>query len=333
MKIVQQKSTCCRARIHRFGGKRRQCKQCKRTWSIYSARRGPKVQRGAKRRSTVILERYSANCIGALAAYAANRSLLPRTVQKQVARVRGQVATIGAAFIRPCFEPHILLADALVQTLQGQEYTTYLVLARSLTNVTATICYVCTVAGHESGIGWQAAVAALPSAMQLQTKALVCDGHAGLTSLAHRHGWVLQRCRFHLVQSLNKYLRLWYRATPETYRIHALVHTVVESADDEKVTRALSLLAAYASRRTTSKEVASILRGLTQHFQDYRSYIYYSELHLPATNNSCECSFRRVRALQSKARGWRTPAAHAAWVQYALTGAPPIHCREGEIKN
>jgi len=227
--------------------------------------------------------------------------------------------------------PHILLGDALAQTLEGKEYTTYLLLARQLDSTHAAVCLVRTVPGHESGIGWRAAVAALPAAMRGQTKALVCDGHAGLTGLAKRHGWVLQRCRFHLIQSLNKNMRLWYHAKPEVYRIHELVHVVVESADDEKVTRALGLLGDYA-KQTANKEVASILRGLTKHFRDYRSYIYYPRLHLPATNNSCECSFRRARALQDKARGWRTPAAHAAWVRYALTSVPSICCNEGETK-
>jgi hypothetical protein len=131
-----------------------------------------------------------------------------------------------------------------------------------------------------------------------------------------------------MLKELNKNMRLWRKTTPEVYRVHELAHVVLESANDEKVARALGLLGDYA-KQTTKKEVASVLRGLTQHFRDYRSYIYFPELHLPATNNSCECSFRRVRSLQSKARGWRTPAAHAAWVRYVLTHVPAICCREG----
>ena len=328
MEIVRQKSTCCGATVRRFGGKRRQCKVCKRTWRIQPARHGPKRQRSLERRSKRVLERYRSNCVGSLAALAASEEIVPSTVQKQVVRARDKMLRLSPPL--PSFAaPHILLGDALTQTFAGKEYTTYLLLGRQLNSTRAVVCLVRTVLGHESGTGWQAAVATLPTAMHAQTKALVCDGHAGLTSLAQRHGWVLQRCRFHLVQSLNKNLRLWYRATPEAYWIHELVHVVVESADDERVTRALGLLGDYA-KQTSNKEIASILRGLTQHFRDYRSYIYYPELHLPATNNSCECSFRRVRALQDKARGWRTPTSHAAWVRYALTSVPPICCNEGE---
>lgn len=326
MEIIRQKSTCCTAAIRRFGGKRRQCKTCKRTWRVHPAKRGPKT----KRVTRIALERYRTNCVGSLAAAAASEQIAASTLQKRLVRARNKALQDQQP--PACLSvPHILLADALAQVLHGHEYTTYLLLARPVDSTQATVCYVHTVPGHESGVGWQAAVAALPATMRSQTKALVCDGHAGLTSLAARHGWVLQRCRFHCLQNLNKYLRLWHQAKPEVYRIHELVHCVLESANDEKVTRALGLLGACA-KQTPSREVSSILRGLIRHHRDYRSYIYYPDLHLPATNNACECSFRRVRALQDKARGWRTPTAHAAWVRYALTGAPPICCRGGETK-
>jgi len=330
MQIIQLKSTCCSAKIHPFGDKRRQCKECKRTWRIRPAKRGPKPRQSKRRSQRLTLERYRTNCVGSLAAFAKQRGGLARTLQKQMVQARDDALWRMPPLVRLTV-PHILLGDALTQEVEGKEYTTYLLLARPLNATHAVVCQVRTVLGHESGVDWETAIAALPSAMSAQTKALVCDGHPGLTSLARRHGWVLQRCRFHVIQSLNKYLRLWRRARPETHRIHELVHTVVESANDEKISRALVLLEQY-SRQTTSKELASILRGLNQHFRDYRSYIYYPELHLPATNNACECSFRKTRALQDKARGWRTATSHARWVQYALTSAPPICCKEGETK-
>lgn len=324
MEIIRQKSTCCGARIHRFGGKRRQCGSCKRTWRIQRAKRGRKPRRPTQ----ATLEQYRTNHIGSLAVVAASKHIAASTLQKRAVRARDN-ALRRTAVLTYLTVPHILLGDALVQRFGGEEYTTYLLLARPLGTTLATVCFVGTVPGHESGVGWEAAVAALPLSMQAQTKALVCDGHAGLTSLAARHGWVLQRCRFHVLQQLNKYLRLWRRSTPDTYRVHELVHTVIESADDEKVARALVLLRAHA-RQTANKEVAKVLHGLIRNFRDYRSYLYYPELHLPATNNACECSFRRVRALQDKARGWRTPTSHAGWIRYILTSAPAICCREGE---
>lgn len=325
MRITQQKSTCCQASVIRFGGKRRQCTVCRRTWRVQPAKRGPKVVR----RSGTTLARYQANCIGSLAAWAVSKQKQPRTLQKQVAGSRDRRLKVTSLYV--CLEPHILLGDALHQKVNGCDYTTYLILARPLEADRARVCYAHTAAGGETGAGWSTAFAALPTAMRKETKALVCDGHKALVGVARRSGWILQRCCFHALKELNKNMRLWHRTTPKVYRIHELVHTVLESMDDEKVARALSLLGDYA-KQTPKKEVASVLRGLNLYFRDYRSYIYHPELQLPATNNSCECSFRRVRALQGKARGWSTPAAHAAWVRYALTSVPLICCREGKPK-
>lgn len=329
MEVIRQKSTCCAASVRRFGGKRRQCAACKRTWRIRPARRGPKVQRSRQRAGKALLEEYRTNIVGSIAAWAAGSKQLPRTMQKRAARARDRVILAQETdCVHTCLEPHILLADALVQRFKGKEYTTYLILVRSLTSDKAQVCCVRTIRGCESGAGWQAAFMALPAAMKEQTAALVCDGHRGLTGLAQRYGWTLQRCCFHVLKELNKNMRLWRKASPEVYTVHELVHTVLESADDEKVMRTLDILTAY-TYTTPRKEVASIIRGLVRHFRDYRSYIYHAELHLPATNNTCECSFRRVRAIQSKARGWRTPQSHTAWVRYILTSTPHIHCREG----
>ena len=45
MNILQEKSECCGDKILRFGGKRRCCKTCRKTWRIKPAKRGRKVLR------------------------------------------------------------------------------------------------------------------------------------------------------------------------------------------------------------------------------------------------------------------------------------------------
>ncbi|MFO0970906.1 MAG: transposase [Candidatus Saccharimonadales bacterium] len=327
MEIRQQKSTCCSARVRRYGGKRRQCAACKQTWRVYPAKRGPK-----KRRPDVhLLELYRCNCIGSLAAHAQRTSYTPSTIQRRVVSARESVVRAAAKESMTCVEPHILLADALHQKIGAVQYVTYLILVRPLRSNRAAVCATTTARGAETGIGWQRALSHVPSEMLAQTRALVSDGHRGLLRIARQRGWVQQRCCFHVLKELNKNMRLWHRATPETYWVHELVHIVLESPDDERVSRVLGLLSDYAMQ-TPRTEVASILRGLVQNFRDYRSYLYYPELHLPATNNSCESSFRRVRALQNKARGWRTPTAYEGWVTYVLRNSKDVQCLEGQPK-
>ncbi len=45
MKLLHKKSKCCGAKIIRFGGKRRQCSACKKTWRVHPAKQGPKPRR------------------------------------------------------------------------------------------------------------------------------------------------------------------------------------------------------------------------------------------------------------------------------------------------
>src|SRR3989339_895570 len=45
MNILHGKSPCCQAKIYKFGGKRKQCSLCKKTWSVRKKKRGRKAKR------------------------------------------------------------------------------------------------------------------------------------------------------------------------------------------------------------------------------------------------------------------------------------------------
>ena len=45
MNTLHEKSTCCRAKIYKFGNKRRQCSLCKKTWRVWPKKRGAKPSR------------------------------------------------------------------------------------------------------------------------------------------------------------------------------------------------------------------------------------------------------------------------------------------------
>lgn len=326
MRITQLKSTCCSAHIRRFGGKRRQCTQCKRTWSIRPTKRGIKK----KRINPLLVQDYRVNRIGSLSASANRRDQAPDALEKAVIAARDSELSQLQPYI--CHEPNILLADALRQRIGGIDHVTYLILVRPLHTMSAHVCVVETVPGYESKSGWNRAFARVPLQTRDKTKALVCDGHPGLVPMASQYGWVLQRCCFHVFKELNKNMRLWHRASPETWWVHGLVHAAVDSMNDEKAMAAVALLKTYADKALNVR-VASVLRGFTTYVHDCRAYIYHDSLHLPATNNSCEASFRRVRALQTKARGWRTQEAYKKWVLYVLLTSKHIACNEGNAKD
>src|SRR3989338_3207517 len=45
MHTRHENSACCRAKIYKFGSKRRQCSLCKKTWRVWPRKRGAKPSR------------------------------------------------------------------------------------------------------------------------------------------------------------------------------------------------------------------------------------------------------------------------------------------------
>lgn len=320
-----EKSACCRAKIWPINNKRRQCSNCQRTWSVWSKRRGPKPRRPAVR----LLERYVSHGIGSLLRAAKDRQLSPQALQARV-RVAREHQQAKLTWAGPSTEPVVVVADALVEQFAGgTKLTAYLVLVRPLDSFQAVIMPPVVLPGTETADGWQTAFERLPPTVLTSTEALVCDGAIGLVRLAHLHGWVLQRCHFHLLHSLNNYVRRGHlsRSGPLAEEIHELVRVVLLSLDDEKVDRARAQLEDCA-RITHSRGVREVLSGFTKHWRDYRAYIYYDQLNLPQTSNSAESCIALVRELQNRAHGFRTQESFLAWLEFVLKNQQTITCNE-----
>lgn len=327
MRINQQKSACCQAKVWPINNKRRQCSSCQRTWSVWPKQRGPKP-----RRPTVkLLERYGSHRIGSLLRQAEDRQLSPQALQARVRIARNYQQT-KLAWASPPTGPVVAVADALVEQFSdGSKLTVYLVLVRPLDSFAAVIMPPVVLPGPETANGWQTAFEQLPPVVLTSTVALVCDGAIGLVRLAQLHGWVLQRCHFHLLHSLNNYVRRGQlsRSGPLADEIHELVRVVLLSLDDEKVDRARAQLE-YCVKITHSRGVREVLSGFIKHWRDYRAYIYYDQLNLPRTSNSAESCIALVRDLQARAHGFRTPGSFLAWLEYVLKNQQTIACNMGD---
>src|ERR1700690_3004668 len=115
------KSPCCGCKVRRFGGRRRQCSDCKKTWSIRKKKRGrPRI----RPRNAVI-----------------ERTLLGRYTLRQLAKERGLLSapTLRYRFrqalvrfvelprqYRVPNEPLILLADGMRFQFAGKPWVLYL---------------------------------------------------------------------------------------------------------------------------------------------------------------------------------------------------------------
>lgn len=327
MRIQQQKSACCQAKVRRYGSRRRQCAQCRTTWRVWPRKRG----RPTRRPFINLLGRYLNHGCGSLGSVASAQGRPRASLQYRLTQAR-QHFNRRTGWREPPDEPLILVADGLQQTFaDGQVLTVYLVLVRAVDGGRAVILPPVALAGRETADGWQMVFAGLDDELLGRVRALVCDGAIGLVSLAQAHGWVLQRCHFHLWHSLNNYLRQGRlsRSQPLAGKVHQLVRTVLGSADDQRAWGAVCRLQALLPELRSSG-ARQILSGFTKHWLDYRSYIYHDKLNLPITSNSAESCIALVRGLQQRAHGWASPGAFLAWTETILKHRQTISCQVSE---
>jgi hypothetical protein len=146
--------------------------------------------------------------IASLASLSKKRTRSKSILQKELARSRNR-------FIKtepwPLIPDGVLIvvADAVVEFIEGTWWTVYLMLARGITDNEAVILPPFFKRGTETAGTWKTAIDTLPGEVLTRIKALVCDGHAGLTTEAKWRGWLLQRCHFHLLARLQSRRSRW----------------------------------------------------------------------------------------------------------------------------
>lgn len=325
MKKRQQKSACCQAVIWQHGNHRRRCSACNRTWTAWPRRPGPKPRRP----DDALTAKYLNHELGALSKQAPRYGLTPQAIQKRARKSRDASNRRQDWLGLPAGDL-ILVADGLRQVFgsHNEVVTVYILLLRPADSSRATILPPVVLTGSEGQTGWALALETIPLDQRQRIRAVVCDGTRGLILLARAHGWIVQRCHFHAWQAINNYLRPTHRSKqPELSRtVHNLVRVLLSSPDDEKATRAAGRLSDLALLQSNHK-LKTVLKGLAKYWLDYRSYLYYDELNLPSTSNTAEVCISVMRALQSRARGFRTKAAFVAWLELTFKTQQTVKCQ------
>ncbi len=300
MAPIHAKSPCCSASVRRFGKRRRQCINCKRTWSIRQKKRGPKRIRTARPLlARVLVDGYT------LAQEARN---FPKLGRSGIARrFAEELRRYLAAPPRPLPKgPYTLVVDGVYFKFKRKEWVLYLVALKPASHrmyfLDPTL-----VQGRERLEVWCAVFGALQNAVQKQIRALVSDGLPGFRELATGRGWAYQRCHFHLLASLvrGKGMRR-YRTRGSQLREHVLkaVRVLLADASAQKRTRARSALRRYAGASACPAYVRKHIAELLLREDDFRTYLSHPELKLPTTTSAMESVGRLVR---KAARTARTP--------------------------
>lgn len=330
MRKIHEKSLCCEEAVVRFGGRRRQCARCRRTWSLYQHRRGRKPKRGLKE----LARRYLANAQLSSHARAA-------VTGKPADRFEGALKRSRDLFLRttpwhplPDTWPLIAVADAFIKRIGGRWRTLYLILIRRPHDTHAVIAPLILKDGLETRAGWSEAFVRLPRTVQRAVRVLVCDGHRGLTDHAKHQGWLLQRCHFHLIAAVQGRRSRWGKSLhrAEGEQAYRLVKTALTTFNDDELLRSLRSVEDLALS-TTSPQLRRILLGFRNASEDYRTYLNHPELHVPSTSNSAESFFSLVEQFCRRTRGFVSTDSFMRWLTALAKNKQVIACRERNQQN
>lgn len=312
------KSPCCDEKIIRFGGKRRQCVRCKKTWRLRPKRRGRKA----------IL--HKGKIIERLLSSRRSREESGNERAKHLARLRKDrdVFNKKELWILAPKGPLIIIADAIVRYYQGKWHTWYFVLVRAVSGEDAVILPPHHLEGKETPLGWKETMSAISLKTLNRVKALVSDGHLGLMLIAKERGWKISRCHFHLLRAIGarRSKRSMGRHRDEALLLNELAKCVLEEVNKKKVALALTRIKEIAGT-TTSKILKKVLMGFLKSAPDYRTYLEHPELKLPTTSNTAESLNALIGDLTFRARGFRSIASLSAWINALCKERKIIKCR------
>lgn len=319
MSTRRAKSTCCRAIVQRFGGRRRRCRGCGRTWRVRPCRRGRRA-----RRPTLALLQHTLLGGQSLASQAARLRCAPATLRR---RFRQALQWFLPHSSPPAVPPGplVLMADAVWFRFDRRRWTLYLLAAKPLGTATAIVRDPLLLPGKEALAGWRAAVTRLVPDEQHRVVAFVSDGFPGSQTLAQRAGWVQQRCHFHLIAKLQA-RRGRRKRLPGWQRREAIYQTIREALETRSRVR-LGQLCRRLRRLAGHPACPARLRMTTVDFlrerHAFRAFLEHPELELPTTTNALEAMAKILRA---RLRPLKTPASLQCWATALIRLRPRVTC-------
>lgn len=316
------KSACCRARIIRYGGKRRQCVSCGRTWTVRPKRRGRKKFRAAAN----LINRYFSGSISSVRSLAKFNGWNRNRAQQMVRRsLKHYISRHGDDWRTslPKNGKFVAMADAMWHHIGKQKITVFIILIRQLRGSEATIMLPSFWPGHEDGSGWEYAWQQIPNTYKRRICALICDGQRWLIDFGRQQGWVVQRCQFHLLANLQMYLGTQDRN--RNSRVMKLIRALFSTADRKQSRRILNQLAGYKIV-SKSRGIRRVLSGLETNFADFQNYLRYPELNLPITTNAAESCIKGIRELMRRCRGFRSLETLKLWIVGYILWKKSIRC-------
>lgn len=318
------KSPCCNAPVCRYGKRRRQCIQCKKTWSIRRKKRGRKSIRPAP----ILLENILEGKDSAVHS-AKRRGICPVVTQKRVRRSILKFLRKTDLGLLPKGKL-ILIVDGLWTNFRKEgRFTLYLMAVRGINDNIAHFLDPVLLPDRESLTGWEAAIAAIPQDVETRICSMVSDGLRGIKSIAEDRGWHFQRCHFHLLASFQKKHGQWFRRGKSKWlrdAVTAYIQELLETADPKQTAEFSKELLTLINHHHCPKYIQMRVREFLRTMDDFKTYLRYPELNLPVTSNTVETMIRLLRNLLKRIHGTRTPNSFLRWTTTYIRWRKTIAC-------
>lgn len=218
----------------------------------------------------------------------------------------------------------VLLIDALWFRFRKERWTLYLLALKPLTHSTAWFLDPVVLPGMEALRGWRLALQTLPTALHDRIVALVSDGFRGSHTLAREHGWIHQRCHFHLLADLHgrrgRVQRV--RGRPVREALYQHIRHVLVSPDEEDVRWRCEVLHRLVYDPDCPKRLQMYTREFVRNLELFRAYRHHPTLHLPTTN----VIEAMANVLRTQLRSISTPHALRQWATAIIRLHPVMVC-------
>ena len=316
-------SPCCRARIYHFGSRRRQCSQCKRTWTVRRKRRGRKPRRlHAGVLQAVLLDGRTLKTLAPR--YGLTHQGLSRRFRRFLRSLVSQTRVLHLPR-----GPLVLVLDGLYFRFQGKDWVLYVMAVKPCHQNRAVFLDPVLLPGRENMQGWSQVFTTIPARIRKRIRASVSDEISGIIKLSTSQGWIVQFCHFHLISRLQncrgrRNRRLKGRPLREALYQH--VRQALELPDGPRLYAVLKKLTSLVRQAKGLRVMRMIVREFLRRIDHFRAYRKYPELRLPNTTGSVEAMNRRVRDLMRQTRSISSPQALRLWATALIRKRPNIMC-------
>lgn len=327
---MQVKSPCCLASVRRYGGRRRQCTHCHTTWRIRIKKRGRPTIRASIHLAQGLLE------TGATIKQRAHMSgITERTYQRRIQRSLTHLHIQNLYDQVPPHKDLILLIDGIWTCTEKQRAVVYLAAVKPLNESVAYLLPPRVYLGTETAPKWRQVIQTLPEDIQDHIRALVCDGITGMTSYAHNRGWVVQRCQFHFIKSIERFKGGKNRFVQEKelrYELYLLMRKALVIPQRQEATL-FQKIKERAALESCPKWVRKHAEELMRARNEFRAHLNHSELKLPRTTGCMESTCAIVRTRLRQAHGFKTLNSLRLWVTELICIKKTVTCNSYQPNN